>query len=356
MNPWLPCCDDSSFDDWRAASGNRRDFLKRTSVSMLASGVALASAPALLHAAEPTTAPTASAESLVKLLYEALTPGQREKICFAWNHQDSERGLLRTRVANNWDITDHYVNDEFYTGDQRALIRAIFENLYNPEWHARIDQQLSDDSGGFGEQNSIAIFGQPGSDKFEFVMTGRHMTVRCDGNTTEHVAFGGPIFYGHAGEGFDEEANHPGNVFWPQAVEANKLYQALSGKQQQLALVKRGLPREERVAFQGTSGRFQGIPLSELTSDQKERVQEVLQKLVEPYRQSDRDEVVAALKKQGGLDACHLAFYEQNDIGRDKVWDNWRLEGPSFVWHFRGSPHVHVWVNVADSPDVKLNA
>jgi hypothetical protein len=351
MNPWLPCCDDLG-----STAQNRRDFLKRTSVSVLASGVALASAPALLHAAEPTTAPTASAESLVKLLYEALTPGQREKICFAWDHQDPERGLLRTRVANNWDITDHYVNDEFYTGDQRTLIRDIFENLYNPEWHAHIDQQLSDDSGGFGEQNSIAIFGQPGSDKFEFVMTGRHMTVRCDGNTTEHVAFGGPIFYGHAGEGFDEEANHPGNVFWPQAIEANKLYHALSGKQQQLALVKRGLPREERVAFQGTSGRFQGIPLSELTSDQKERVQEVLQKLVEPYRQSDRDEVVAALKKQGGLDACHLAFYEQNDIGRDKVWDNWRLEGPSFVWHFRGSPHVHVWVNVADSPDVKLNS
>ena len=37
------------------------------------------------------------------------------------------------------------------------------------------------------------------------------------------------------------------------------------------------------------------------------------------------------------------------DIGDDRVWDNWRLEGPSFVWHFRGSPHVHVWVNVADS-------
>lgn len=348
MNPWLPCCE--------GVETNRREFLKRSGVSVLASGVALASPPSLLRAAEQAVAPAASPESLVKTLYEALTPGQREKICFAWDHQDPELGLLRTRVANNWDITDHYVNDDFFTGDQRALVRAIFENLYSPEWVERIDKQLSDDSGGFGEQNSIAIFGEPGSDKFEFVLTGRHMTVRCDGNTTEHVAFGGPLFYGHAAEAFDEEADHPGNVFWPQAVEANKLYQALSGKQQQLALVRRGLPREERVAFQGTSGRFQGIPVSELTSDQKERVQEVLQKLVEPYRQSDRDEVISALKTQGGLDACHLAFYEQGDIGRDRVWDNWRLEGPSFVWHFRGSPHVHVWVNVADSPDVKLNA
>jgi hypothetical protein len=123
-----------------------------------------------------------------------------------------------------------------------------------------------------------------------------------------------------------------------------------------LALVKRGLPREEKVGFRGEGGQFQGIPLTELSSDQQARVQEVLRKLVEPYRQSDRDEVIACLKTQGGLDACHLAFYEQNDVGRDKVWDNWRLEGPSFVWHFRGSPHVHVWVNVADNPAVKLNA
>jgi hypothetical protein len=354
MNPWLPCCGEGQTD-----SIDRRRFLEKASLSVLAAGITLASAPLALRAAEQAAiAPPSgsSPESLVKLLYEALTPGQREKLCFAWDHQDGERGLLRTRVANNWDITDYYVNDKFFSGDQRALIRGIFENIYNPEWLEKIDQQLTDDSGGFGEQNSIAIFGEPGSEQFEFVMTGRHMTIRCDGNTTKNVAFGGPIFYGHAAEGFDEEANHPGNVFWPQAVEANKLYQALDGKQQQLALVKRGLPREQNVGFQGEKGRFQGIPLTELTSDQKERVQEVLRKLVEPYRQSDRDEAIACLDKQGGLDACHLAFYEQGDIGRDKVWDNWRLEGPSFVWHFRGSPHVHVWANVADSATVKLNA
>mgnify|MGYP001239611985 CR=1 FL=1 len=68
------------------------------------------------------------------------------------------------------------------------------------------------------------------------------------------------------------------------------------------------------------------------------------------------DEVRACLKAQGGLDACHLAFYRDSDIGKDEVWDNWRLEGPAFVWYFRGSPHVHVWVNIADDPRVTLNA
>ena len=50
------------------------------------------------------------------------------------------------------------------------------------------------------------------------------------------------------------------------------------------------------------------------------------------------------------------AFYRQGDLGDDSEWDNWRLEGPSFVWYFRGFPHVHIWVNVADDPSVKLNS
>lgn len=336
------------------SSIDRRKFLDRAGKSTLAAGAALCASPLLTYAA-PAVEQSSKPESIVKLLFESLTPGQREAICFAWDHQDSDRGLLRTRVANNWDITDHTLNDDFYTKDQRAMIRAIFEGLYQPEWIERIDRQLEDDSDGYGEQNSIAIFGQPGSDKFEFVMTGRHMTIRCDGNSAEHVAFGGPIFYGHAGENFDEEAHHPGNVFWHQAVEANQLYQALDGKQQKLALVKQGLPDEENVGFRGAQGSFQGIPITELSSDQRERVQEVVRTLVEPYRQGDRDEVLECLKVQGGLDACHLAFYQENDIGGDGVWDNWRLEGPSFVWHYRGAPHVHVWVNVASDPSVELN-
>ncbi|HEY3395513.1 MAG TPA: DUF3500 domain-containing protein [Lacipirellulaceae bacterium] len=308
---------------------------------------------AVLVPAEKASTP----ESMVKVLYETLSPKQRESVCFAWDHMDDERGLLRTRVANNWDITEHYINDtDFYTKDQQAIIRKIFEGIISPEWHERIDKQLEDDAGGYGEQNSIAIFGEPGSEKFEFVMTGRHMTIRCDGNSAEHVAFGGPIFYGHAAEGFDEAAHHPGNVFWPQAVAANKLYEMLDGKQQKQALLREGLPAESEVAFEGKDGKFHGLPVAELSSDQKEHLQQVMAMLIEPYRQSDRDEVTACIKTQGGLDAFHLAYYAQNDIGKDGVWDIWRLEGPSFVWHYRGAPHVHVWVNVADSPSVKLNA
>jgi hypothetical protein len=261
--------------------------------------------------------------------------------------------LLRTRVENNWKITSPSIADEFYTKDQKKVIREIFEGIVHPDWIKRIDQQIEDDMGGFGHDQAIALFGKPGNDKFEFVYTGRHITIRCDGNSTANVAFGGPIFYGHAVQD-EEKPNHPGNVFWPQAVAANKIYTMFDSKQQEQAIVRGKVPREQAVGFRKSG--IPGLAVKDMSNDQQAELQKVLQLLIEPYRQSDRDEALAALKKQGGLEKCSLGFYETGDIGGDKVWDNWRLEGPAFVWYFRGSPHVHVWVNVADDPSVKLNA
>ena len=331
---------------------SRRNFMKATAAGATAMAVGGWSATSLL--AETESAQLVAPETAVKLLHDSLTKKQRAAVCFPWDHMDESRGLLRTRVSNNWNVTDPEVNSDFFNDDQRAMIRQVFEGIVQPDWHARFDKQLDDDAGGFGESQSIAIFGEPDQDKFEFVMTGRHMTMRCDGNSADHVAFGGPIFYGHAPNDFHEKADHAGNVFWEQALAANKVYEMLDGKQRQLAEVAKS-PNESQVAFRG-DGPFPGIPVSELSADQREHVQTVLQKLIEPYRQSDRDEVVQCLAAQGGLDQCHLAFYTDDDIGDDGVWDIWRLEGPSFVWHFRGSPHVHVWVNVADDPSVQLNA
>lgn len=328
-------------------SPDRRAFLKKSATTV----AAVSCLPSVANGFNLGR----SAESLVQVLYDSLSDKQKTDVCYDWNHQDKKLGLLRSRVSANWQINPQEINSEFYSGEQRELIRKIFEGIVHPDWTARFDKQLEDDCGGFGEEQSIAIFGQPGSGDFEFVLTGRHMTLRCDGNSADHVAFGGPIFYGHAPTGGDEEADHQGNVFWEQAVAANKVYEMLDGKQRSAAEVSK-TPNEKKVAFLGTNGRFSGIPITELASDQKDEMQVVLSKLLEPFRQSDQAEALECLKKQGGLDACHLSFFTDQDIGKDKVWDNWRLEGPSFVWHYRGAPHVHVWVNIADSAKVKLNA
>ena len=343
-----PCCRSRPLE----GGLTRRRFLRTVAAGATAAVAAEALLPSST-AEEPSE--SKPPETLVELLYDSFSEKQKQAVAFDWDYVDGERGLLRTRVGANWRITEPAVKSDFYTAEQQHLARKIFEGIIQPDWHARFDKQLDDDSGGFGVEQSIAIFGNPGEARSEFVLTGRHITVRCDGNSADHVAFGGPIFYGHAASGFREKPNHPGNVFWHQAVAANRVYQMLDGKQQKQALVQRA-PTESSVGFQGPEGPLSGIPVGELSSDQKEHVQQVLQKLIEPYRQSDRDEALACLKSQGGLDRCRLAFYQQGDLGDDGVWDVWRLEGPSFVWHFRGSPHVHTWVHVADDPSVELNA
>ena len=328
---------------------------RRRFVQAASAGVAAVALPRVLQADE-SAADAKAPESLVKKLYDSLSEKQKEEICFTWDYTD-DRKLLRTHVSNNWQITDIKtcgLGTDFFTRDQKDMIEALFWGLYNKDWHARIRKQLQDDAGGYGKQQTIAIFGKPGSEKFEFVMTGRHLTIRCDGNTTEHVAFGGPIFYGHAASGFNEQVGHPGNVFWPQAVRANGLFQMLDGKQREAALFEK-MPPESAVAFQGKE-KVHGLPASELSKDQREHLQGVLNLLVEPYRMSDRQEVMKCLDVQGGLDQVRLSFYREGDLGNDGIWDNWRLEGPSFVWHFRGTPHVHVWVNVADDASVLTNA
>ncbi|MEZ6067637.1 MAG: DUF3500 domain-containing protein [Planctomycetaceae bacterium] len=316
--------------------------------------------------AAPSTdaASTETPEALVARLHASLSDEQRAAVCFDWGHEDGSRGLLRTHVSNNWSVVDRKrlnVVGDFYTRDQQELIEAIFFGLYNPEWHDRLRQQLRDDAGGYGKEQTIAIFGTPGAGPYQFLMTGRHCTIRCDGDSAEHVAFGGPVFYGHAAQGFYEKPDHAGNVYWPQAMKANSLYAMLDGKQRERALVAPA-PEESAVGFRGAEGMFPGIPIADLSADQQDVAKDVLLTLVEPYREAARQEALDMLEAQGGLARCSLAFFAKDadgnsvDVGDDGVWDVWRIEGPSFVWHYRGEPHVHVWVNVADDSNIALNA
>jgi hypothetical protein len=339
-----PDCDSDGFEL------DRRHFIRVAGAT--AAAVAL---PTIGRSAEVKGTP----ETLVKTLYDSLTEQQKKEVAFAWDHQDEKLGLLRTRVSNNWQITKPEIRSDYYTKDQQEILRAIYEGLFQPDWVKQIDKQLQDDTENrpWGSAQSIALFGKPG-EKFELVMTGRHLTVRVDGNSIDSMAFGGPVFHGHQATkttGLNEKEGHPGNIWWPQAVEANKVFEMLDGKQREKALVAQ-LPAEQSVAFRGEDGKFPGIVVADLSSDQKAQLQKAVKMVFDPYRKTDQEEVRECLQKQGGLDACSLAFYAQGDIGDDGVWDNWRLEGPSFVFYFRGSPHVHMWINIGADPAIKLNA
>ena len=281
-----------------------------------------------------------ASETLVTTLYKTLTPEQKKVICFPFDHE------LRSKVDNNWHITPTKIA-QFFTPDQQAMVEEIFKGLHSPDFADKVIMHLKDDDKGIGNY-SVALFGEPGSGKFEFVLTGRHCTARCDGDSVDGVAFGGPIFYGHQpGPDFTEKPDHPGNIYWFQAKRANEVFGALDGKQRKLALL--GEPRKEvktaTVDFR-PKDKLDGLPVSGMSKDQKKLVEHVLADLLLPFRKKDVDEAMKYIKAAGGVDSLSMAFYQNLDLGVDKVWDVWQLESPNMIWYFRGHPHIHTWVNI----------
>ncbi|MBI1370243.1 MAG: DUF3500 domain-containing protein [Planctomycetes bacterium] len=310
----------------------RRRFVQAAAISL--------AVPPMLRAAEPAAKPTG--ETLVQQLYGSLNEAQRQSICFPFDHK------LRFEVDNNWHIVDGRIASVF-NPDQQDLVKQIFNALHSEQYAASVMQQVEHDNGkpGFGGC-SVAIFGEPGTGKFEFVLTGRHVTRRCDGDSVEGAAFGGPIFYGHAARSFNESPQHEDNIYWYQAKRANEVLASLDGKQRAMAL-RTDARDENGLATVNVTGKREGlagIPCSELSPDQKQLVRNVMADLLAPFRKVDADESMKLIEAGGGIDALAMSFYSNMDIGNDGVMDVWQLEGPNMVWYFRGKPHVHTWVNI----------
>jgi hypothetical protein len=311
------------------SSLSRRDFVRAVGTATVAAG----SIPLLGRTVAAEQSSDRAAETAVKRLYDSLKDNQTKAICFPFEHK------LRMKVHANWGVTDQEIGSDFYTDEQRELITQIVKGVTSEDGYQRFVKQMEDDNGGI-DQYHCAIFGKPGTDKFEWELTGRHLTLRADGDSVKNAAFGGPIVYGHG-----EEDDPKQNLFYYQTKKANEVFGALDPKQRKQALLKKA-PGENQVKLQGSDGKFPGIQVGALSDDQIELVESVIKTILAPYRTQDVDESISILKKNGGLDELRMAFYQQGDIGNDKVWDIWRIEGPSFVVHFRGAPHVHAYINI----------
>lgn len=318
---------------------SRRGFLG-SSVALTGGLVAPGLFPLL---AEESAKAGSQPETLVKTLYDSLSPEQRRVMCFPYDHE------LRLKIENNWHITSAKV--ENFKKDQQAMIKEIFMGMHSDEYAERVFEQVEWDSGidGFEGGSSVAIFGTPGSGRFEFVLTGRHCTRRCDGDLIRGAAFGGPIFYGHAAKGFNEGPRHEDNTYWYQALRANEVYQMLDGGQRQEALLgrSRGERGKKTVELSGEKTGLEGIRVGDLSSDQKEHVMKVVGDLLAPFRKEDAREALKHIKA-GGTENLHLAFYRDENLGDDEIWDVWQLEGPNMVSYFRGLPHVHAWLHIRE--------
>ncbi len=316
---------------------SRRDFVKAIGVATAAGSVLVPTIPAVAHSASHDR----RAKIAVKQLYTTLTPEQKQVVALSWDDPK------RTRVSPNWKITKATVGD-FFRADQQELIRDILKAITSEEGYEKFMKQMAVDWAPGLPRYTVAIFGNPGTDTFQFTLTGRHLTIRADGRPSKKTAFGGPIVYGPAPKA-TESSKHPGNVFWYQAKRANEVFQMLDGRQRKEALLDRA-PVETAISLRQSGKLFPGIAGSELAPDQKRLLQAVLTDVLAPYGKTDVDEAMRLIQAGGGLDTVHISFYKKTasgypdgDIGRDGVWDIWRLESPTLVSHFRGAPHVHAY-------------
>ena len=56
---------------------------------------------------------------------------------------------------------------------------------------------------------------------------------------------------------------------------------------------------------------------------------------------------VNAIRKRDLVDQLYVSWYDgKYDVGGDKVWDTWQIEGPDMVWYFRGQPHIHSYFHL----------
>ena len=179
--------------------------------------------------------------------------------------------------------------------------------------------------------------------KYCFMFTSHHLTIRCDGNSAPGAAFAGPLYYGHSANGYST-----GNVYHYQTQQVHEFYDALDAKQRKLGLTK-GSPGEQAqsIKFRANTASIPGIGVDQLSSDQKQLMQAVMQSVLSPYRQEDADEVMEIIKHNGGMDKLRLAFYKDSDTTDSLRWHFWRIEGPGLVWNYRALPHVHTFVNIA---------
>ncbi len=323
---------------------DRRGFIRvvgEQATTLLAAGAVAAAVPRALadvSPAAPASAPRTPkpAEAIIRELYNTMTPEQKRTLVLPWDHA-SRHGMFNAPINQRIGAA--------YTRPQQELIGRILRGICSDDQgYRRITRNGTFDNSGSLQGCGANIFGDPSNGRqFAWVLTGHHLTVRCDGNSEPDAAFGGPMYYGHSPNGYSQR-----NVFNYQTRSVLNVFDSLTQAQRRLAVVT-GSPGENApsIRFRAAGQPHPGIPASELTADQRRLVETVMRDILSPYRREDVDEVMEIVRRNGGLERIHLAFYQDRQVNDNSSWHFWRLEGPGFVWNYRVLPHVHTFVNIA---------
>jgi hypothetical protein len=345
-SPYCPECDDA-FNFPEPPPVDRRSFFR----VMGAAAVALGAAGSVRGAADETKTEKKPrpAEELIKELFSTLNNEQKKKIVLPYDHGGG-KGSRPTRKGMYNAAINNIRIETVYTKAQEELIEKIVKAMSNGDDGYRLISR----GGTWDASKSLSrcgalFFGEPnGPDKSAFVFSGHHMTIRCDGDFQDGTAWAGPIYYGHSPNGYSR-----GNLFNYQTRSVIGLHKALDEKQREKGTILKGNPGEmdRSVQFKAKAEDRPGLPIADLSKDQKALVEKVMRDVLSPFRKEDADEVMLVIKQIGGMEKIKLAFYADNYEGaktsKEQPWSFWRLEGPGFVWNFRVLPHVHTYVNIS---------
>lgn len=334
------CPDCEHGPEMRSALG-RRDFLR--AVGSSAAAAAVVGLSPLQQARAARAEKQAEAESMVFELFKMMDSDQKKKLVLPWDYKASGQPLPARLMTANGAVGKSVIGLE-YDKKQAELLHKIFKSISNgEEGYKRLSRNNKFDNSGDFENIGALIYGEaaPGK-KFSLVFSGHHITVRCDGNSEEKTAFGGPLYYGHSPSGYATT-----NVFHNQTKAGTEVFASLNAEQKKSA-VKSGKWKDEHGSNKtpNATEKVPGLSFAEMSKDQKGLVETVMRELVSPYRKEDGDEVMEIIKANGGMEKISLAFYQEGKNSASEPWTYFRLEGPGFLWSFRALPHIHTFVNI----------
>jgi hypothetical protein len=339
----LPAAKNTSCPDCEATPAlDRRDFIRVVGTTAAVAAVGLTP---LQKARAARAEKQATAEAMIFELFKSMDADQKKKLVRAWDHGTNPKGGgIPSRLRTGNGAVDKLLLGVEYKKTQVELLDKIFRAIANgEEGYKRLSRAGRFDNSNDFESISAIIYGDAvEGKKFSLVFTGHHLTVRCDGNSEEKTAFGGPLYYGHSPNGYATT-----NVFNHQTKAATELFSALGEKEKKVAVMP-GKWQDEHGAMKvpGKGAKVPGISFGDMTKEQKELTEKVMKELVAPYRKEDGDEVMEIIKANGGMEKLSMCFYQEGTTNAKEPWTYWRLEGPGFVWSFRALPHVHTFVSV----------
>jgi hypothetical protein len=283
-------------------------------------------------------------DELARRFVDSLDEEQRALTCVPYDHplrQLHNRGVW----GGGASVFRHFGRA------QRALVADLLHAGLSPEGRERVPREQFTRFSGVHSMR-ILVCGEPASSPWQIVLTAAHLNLRLGGRSREGAAFGGPQVYGdQRGNG---EPGLPGNLYRDQFLVAERLVSELD-EGRRAAVTLDEAPVQTDIAPQGRAGSFAGLPVAELGASARERARELVERILAPYPVVDADFARECLAANGGIDALWFATYRHGEDGPIPAAQVFRLEGPAAVFHFRGHPHVHAFVNVTMDGDAPLS-